>query len=269
MAKKVAFVTIHGMGDTKKNYHKALTDRLIAELGSARWDKIAFRSVYYQKFLQENQESYFSRVSDRLDWWKMRKFLLYGFSDAGGLEYSRTLPNSVYTKVQRRIFNTLGKLWSELGGSAPVVFIGQSLGCHVLSNYIWDASKYGNINYGIWGEDHSALSAAEIQFRQLRSLKVLVTTGCNMPLFLAGLNQNDIVPIARPNPEFVWENYFDEDDVLGWPLRELSNGYHDLVQDKEINSGGLFASWTPFSHQKYWTDKDVIRPLAAHLRAQL
>jgi hypothetical protein len=265
MAKKVVLMTIHGMGDTDADYFQKLKKRVKKELDTD-WDEVAFGSVYFQPLLQDNQEAYFARVRSRLDYRKFRKFILYGFSDAGGLEYSRTLPDSIYKEVQRTIFDALGDVWNNIDPAASVVFIAQSLGGQVLSNYIWDAAKYGTISYGIWGEDHSALPQDELAFRQLKSLDVLMTTGCNIPIFVAGLKRANIKPIAKPNPDFVWENYFDEDDILGWPLQDLSDEYDALVEDKEINAGGFLTSWTPLSHTKYWKDKDVINPLAEHLR---
>ncbi len=271
MTRKVAFLTIHGMGDTDEYYYKPLKKRLVKSLGD-NWDKVSFQSIYYQPLVQDNQEAYFNRVCKKLDWLKMRKFVLYGFSDAGGLEYSRNIPGSVYTKVQETIFEALGKAYNDVGPDGEVVLIAQSLGCQVLSNYIWDAAKpeSQNITHGVWGSDlWRELDQDELNFRRLKSLKVLITTGCNIPIFVAGLNRENITPIAAPNTQFIWENYYDDDDVLGWPLSELSEAYSDIVEDKEINAGGVFSRWTPFSHTKYWTDSDVIDPVSAHVKRLL
>ena len=62
---------------------------------------------------------------------------MFGISDAGSLEYSRTIPNSAYEKTQRRIFDALGRAYKAVETpQTPVVFIAQSLGGQVLSNYI-------------------------------------------------------------------------------------------------------------------------------------
>ena len=78
-------------------------------------------------------------------------------------------------------------------------------------------------------------------------------------MFVSGLDP--IEAIAKPNPDFSWHNYFDRDDVLGWPLSPLSTSYQEIVVDHEINAGGIFSSWSPWSHSKYWTDKQVLTPL--------
>ena len=180
------------------------------------------------------------------------KFLLYGISDAAGLEYSRTIPGSVYEKTQRRIFDVMGKAYQALGEQpAPVIMVAQSLGGQVISNYIWDAHKKpGPVKWGVWRHKHPDLSEDDKEFRRFRSLRTLFTTGCNIPIFVGGLAPNKIKPINKPNRNFEWKNYFDEDDVLGWPLQplNLNGGYSTLVEDVAINAGGFFTSWNPLSH---------------------
>lgn len=61
-------------------------------------------------------------------------------------------------------------------------------------------------------------------------------------------------------------NYFDRQDVLGWPLSPLSESYDDLVQDRQIDVGNYFSSWNPLSHLDYWGDKDFLEPLVDFLR---
>ena len=273
MAKTVAFLSLHGMGDTPEDYHEELRADISNRLGAGAWSKVHFDSIYYQDILQPHQEALFERVKNKIDYKKMRKFLLSGFSDAGGLEYSRQIPDSAYEKSQERIFDALGAAFAALGGiPGPVVFIAQSLGCQVLSNYIWDADRHNDPAgrpHGIWRHAHDGLDPAELDFRKLKSLRVFVTTGCNIPIFIGGLPYEEIHPFARRNPEFIWENYYDEDDILGWPLQELSDGYRALVKDIPVNVGGLFTSWNPLSHTKYWGDKDVQIPLTRHLEPLL
>lgn len=270
MSRKLAIITIHGMGDTSQNYYKSFKKRLVKKLG-AQWNNVSFHAVYYQHLLQENQIDYFDRVKTRLDWLKMRRFVLYGFSDAGGLEYSRTIPGSIYTQVQQTIFDTMRAAWNNVGPDGDIVFIAQSLGGQVLSNYIWDAdqSANGQVKHGLWSEDHTGIPTDELNFLKLKSLKVLITTGCNIPIFVAGLKRELIKPIRRADTGLVWENYFDEDDILGWPLCDLSDEYDELVTDVEIKAGGFLTSWSPISHVRYWTDKDVINPIVSHARRLL
>lgn len=270
MAKKVVLLTLHGMGDTKKSYHSDLVDGLKDRMGANAWSEIQFGSVFYSNVFQNAQEKLFKRVESKVDSKRLRRFLLYGFADAGGLEHSRTIKDSAYKKVQKIIFDEMGKAYAGLDDKAgPVVVIAQSLGCQVLSNYIWDAQHHAKRPPGIWETAHDDLDARELRFRKFKSLRVLTTTGCNIPIFVGGLPRSEIVPINAPNNKFIWENYYDEDDPLGWPLQALSDKYKVLVRDIDVNVGGILTSWTPFSHSKYWGDGDVQEPLSDHLLSLL
>jgi len=103
-------------------------------------------------------------------------------------------------------------------------------------------------------------------------MRFLATTGCNIPLFVAGRSR--VVPFAAPNDDFAWRNYYDEDDALGWPLRPLYDERAEIVTDVPVNaSGGLLgaltSSWNPLSHGNYWEDREVQRPVADALRGLL
>ena len=68
-----------------------------------------------------------------------------------------------------------------------------------------------------------------------------MTTGCNIPLFVAA--HDPVVPIDPPATGFEWHNYYDPDDVLGWPLAGLGDDYGRLVTDHPINAGGSVLDW--------------------------
>ncbi|MFQ5551086.1 MAG: hypothetical protein ACE5FJ_07615, partial [Gemmatimonadales bacterium] len=112
----------------------------------------------------------------------------------------------------------------------------------------------------------------------------LVTFGCNIALFSLAFEKSE--PIVLPGSAITkealraasrWLNYFDRDDVLGWPVRpiyeknrdDLSDRQRatvDRIEDREINVGTpLVQSATPWSHAGYWTDNDFTKPVAAHL----
>jgi len=78
--------------------------------------------------------------------------------------------------------------------------------------------------------------------------------------FPGGGLPSDVATKAR------WLNYYDKDEVLGYPLKPISQSYDALVnEDIEINVGGFGASFTPLSHTAYWTDNDFTKPVAKFL----
>ena len=110
----------------------------------------------------------------------------------------------------------------------------------------------------------------------METLAGLVTFGSNIPLFTLCLDE--IVAIQFPVPTLTgplraaarWLNFFDADDVLGYPLRPLSPTYHDAVSaDLQIDVGSPLRSWNPLSHEEYWTDNDFTAPVATLIRELL
>lgn len=145
------------------------------------------------------------------------------------------------------------------------MILAYSLGCHVLSNYIWD-SQQKDPSSGVWKHENiKALDNKEKSFLKLKSMSKLITIGCNIPVFVSGYK--DIEPFNKLNKNFKWINLYDKDDILGWPLKPLSKEYKDLVQDVAINANEnlkdlVFKSWNPLSHESYFGDKKVIQTVS-------
>ena len=279
---QVALITVHGMGETPPEYADALMDSVRARLGALA-DQAVMRSVYYQKILQDNQALVWDRTKSlstvRFD--ELRKFVLYGFGDAAGLENRKEIPGSVYELAQGEIARALMSAHALRPGM-PVVFLAQSLGCQVLSSYIYDAQKAAEgrpVGAGIWRNIDAwarqtyrrSLTASERSFLGAGSCAGLVTTGCNIPIFVAAHKEMHIIPIRPPTSLFKWINFYDPDDALGWPLQPLSAGYRTLVEDRVVNANDgvlsmVLKSWNPLSHNLYWRDDTVLDAVTAMLR---
>lgn len=283
MRKIAAFITIHGMGSTASNYSDEIISDLKQRLG-AQADALHFGSVYFQKILQDNEEYVWKKVEKRLKWDALRKFLLFGFADAAGLENGKESIDSVYAQAQILLAKELLNAYRAMNGKGKVVILAQSLGGHVASCYFWDAQQHasGKIpKVGIWQSpdtdvlafainNGTPFTAAELDFLRGKSLQVLNTTGCNIPIFVAAHLSKDILPI-KPNASFEWHNFYDKDDVLGWPLADLSDQYGTVVKDHVVNAGGgilgwILKSWNPMSHEQYWGDDEVLDTIEKQLR---
>lgn len=279
---QVALIAVHGMGETLPDY----ADGLMAQLRN-RLEKLAgqvvMRSVYYQGILHDNQRQVWDRTAatGQVRYAALRKFVLYGLGDAAGLENRKEIPGSVYELAQGEIAGAMLSAYA-VRPDMPVVFVAQSLGGQVLSSYLYDAQKAAAgraVGAGIWRNIDAwanaalgrPLTASERVFLGGGSCAGLVTTGCNIPIFVAAHKEMHIIPIAPPTSLFKWINFYDPDDVLGWPLQPLSPGYRALVEDRAINAGGgvgnlLARSWNPLSHASYWEDGAVLDAIAAMLR---
>ena len=268
MAKDVAIITLHGMGSTQTDYYRNLERKLRKVVGATTWDaRVHLQPVYYQDLLQGRQEDVWDDMDDEHDlrWDFLRQFMLFAFSDAASIEHSLQTPDqTLYKAVHQRIAEAFDKSFVELGNEAkPVILIAQSLGCEQASNYIWDAMTGKR-----FFEGPSTVSSELDAFRRLGSCTHFVTTGCNIPIFKSGLTTPEI--FARPRPDLVWHNYFDKDDVLGYPMRQMGAPFKvNWLLDHEISVGGFLTGWNPVSHLKYWTDKDLIRPVGDYIEGHL
>lgn len=275
MAAELALLIVHGMGDTAPDFHEELVVPLRTRLRGA-WDRIAWRPVYYAPVLQRNERAIFDRMRPQLRWEGLRELMLFGFSDAASLEHKKELALSPYWQTQRLILQHLDELFDELGGAAPLAIVAQSLGCQVMSNYIWDAQQ-ARAYAGIWSaplDDGVPSDSPRDRFRRMRSLRLLMTTGCNIPVFVAGHSAIEPIDRRKLAPGFRWINQFDPDDVLGWPLAQLSAPYAALVEDHAVNASGStllnrVKSLTPYSHTQYWSTDGVLDRIADALKEML
>lgn len=278
MAVELVILPVHGMGDTQAGFAGKLQKAVGRRLAPAQRAQVHWQPVFYQGVLQPNQRRMMQRMKTQadIDWIRLRRFLLSGFSDAATMESKPHLPNSVYHRVQAIILQALDDAWDAAGGRAvPVIVVAQSLGGQVISNYLWDAQARAP-RAGVFRRDRADRvggRAAQDRFRRLKSLRFLFTTGCNIPIFVAGLEADQIRPVivAGRGWNFRWENFYDPDDVLGWPLRPINAAYRQAVAaDHAINSGGgprsWLTSWSPMSHTGYWLDDDFLDPLEAAIK---
>jgi hypothetical protein len=272
MAHTIALLIVHGMGDTAPDFHDELVVPLRARLQGA-WDRIAWRPVYYQPVLKQNERTIFERMRPLLRWEGLRELMLFGFSDAASLEHKKELALSPYWQTQQLILQRLDELFDEAGAGAPLAIVAHSLGGQVISNYIWDAQQ-PRAYAGIWSsalDDGVPADAPRDRFRRTHSLQRLLTTGCNIPVFVAGHATIEPIDRRKLGAGFRWINQFDPDDVLGWPLAQLSAAYAALVEDQAVNASGdslagRILSLTPYSHMQYWRTDSVLDRIADSLR---
>ena len=111
---KLALLIVHGMGDTAPDFHDELIVPLRTRLQSA-WDRIAWRPVYYQPVLQQNERAIFEQMRPLLRWEGLRELMLFGFSDAASLEHKKELALSPYWHTQRLILQRLDEFFDEIG----------------------------------------------------------------------------------------------------------------------------------------------------------
>ncbi len=264
MTTKLAVAIIHGMGvNTRPGFADGLVADLRKHLTKAGKDatEVAFKSLYWADITQAPQEQYLkaARSAVPLDFISIREFIVGAFGDASAYQQTGDANNSTQALIHQRIEQQLNDLYvKQLGGnSVPLITIAHSLGCHIISNYIWDVQARNVALKHLSG------------FEKFWSHAGMITFGCNIPLFTFA--HRKVLPIEFPSPRLSpelkalarWYNYYDRDDVLGYPLKPLSKAYAKVVDaDIEVNVGGLLSSWNLTSHSHYWEDNSFTKPAA-------
>jgi pimeloyl-ACP methyl ester carboxylesterase len=259
MGADVGVLIVHGMGAQREDFADSLRERLTHELVRLDHDqnRVAWRSGFWAKDLEDREERLWSELAlDDLDWHSLRKFVVSVFGDAIAYQKATRGQRHIYATVHETIHSHLVALRRELEDrDKPLIVIAHSLGAHVISNFIWDARKEPHPNWS--------------SFEHLNTLVLFVTCGCNIPLFT--LAHDPVESIVFPPPELEerlrevakWVNFYDADDVLGYPLKGLSPSYNEAIAtDTEINVGRMWEGWNPLSHTRYWSDNDFTRPVA-------
>jgi len=278
MSQKIAVAIIHGIGEQDPNFAdgmaRELKDRFAREMGKKLKDpasELAILPVYWAPVLQGAEEELWKRMkrAGELDFTTLRRFLVDFAADAIAYQPTPT-DRRIYDGIHEKFAEILNGLATEAGQKAPLCVIAHSLGSVIASNYFYDLQH-----------PERSLIARNVKKRigntpleRGKTFALFYTLGS--PIAIWSLRYDNFgVPIAVPSPELSkyypnlkgeWVNFYDEDDVIGYPLKTLNTAYRKVIKaDRQINAGGLLSSWSPASHLGYWTDNDVTKPIAQEL----
>lgn len=275
MSERIAVAVVHGIGmqgpDFAARFQKKLNRQFAQELGREVQDpagEILIKPVYWAPALQNLQDELWRRLKKGGKHIKLRKFLIDFAADAFAYQ---PIPKdrTVYDSIHAIFAEALRGLAAEVGGKAPLCVIAHSLGSVIASNYFYDLQKGADMV-----SEPVREQIGDTPLERGETLSHFYTLGS--PIAMWSLRYTDFgVPIAVPSPklseyhprlEGEWVNFYDEDDVCGFPLKTLNRQYGERVKaDVTVNVGGLLISWNPASHLGYWEDNDVVRPIAKAL----
>ena len=154
-------------------------------------------------------------------------------------------------------------LKNELAENAPLIILAASMGTEIISNYIWDRQH---------ATDPDPFGNSP--FERFETLTGLFTLGNNFPIFAAAHDIDAMEPITFPPPNLapelsakaVWENYYDKNDSMGYPIRALNPKYAAAnVKDIQINVGNLLTFWNLLSHFGYWRSRKLAKRIAGYI----
>ncbi|MFC3883526.1 chemotaxis protein [Bacillus songklensis] len=268
--KQVAVAIIHGMGIQKEDYAEdmeVLLQQAFLEKAkpfvSGPFSPIVIESVYWAEIFGDREEELFQSlvINNHLRYKGLRRFVIQYLADVIAYQPVETAKHN-YHRVHQKLADVLRVLAGKAGHHAPLCVISHSLGSVIASNYFYDLQ----INQGNAQLPVSELSPLE----KGDSLALFYTLGTTLPLWSLRYDNFDRpiqIPSHKlhqyyPNLEGEWINFYDKDDILSYPLKQVSPEYNRAVnEDREINAGDIWKSWNPLSHSAYLTDKDVIEPI--------
>jgi hypothetical protein len=269
MSAQLGVVIVHGMGDQTTTFANALCEDLetrLADKGIAP-GRVSYCPLFWADVLEpaETELLATANAAGNLAWNDLRRFVVHNLADAVAYRRADDEAGAVYDRIHDVVRRKLRAAAADIGDDTPVVLLAHSLGGAIMSDYIWERQK--------------GAAAGEGKMERLVNLVGIVTFGCNIPLFTLALPK--VQPILLPSAELSpaldplrpiieWHNYYDPDDVLGWPLAQIYGPRDDgrpgpRILDFDINVGDWKSSWNPMCHAEYWTDRDFTGPVADHL----
>ncbi|MFD1218272.1 hypothetical protein [Microbulbifer celer] len=267
-----------GMGAVDERFAEPLFRSLAAALGDD-WSRVYTDTILCQSHLQPNIERLFEATQKRdMDYLRARKFMLYGLSEAASQLGDIQSRGGNYEKTQQAVYQTFERAAKEAGDTTPVILLSHSVGCTILSNYLWDAQR-STINHGIWrdgGPKGVHKGSAKDLFLRGKALSHWYTLGACAPLWHGAMPREQIQAVTSDTRgyNFRWKNFYHPDDLFGWPLKPLSPSYNQAVyRDFETRplSDWSATSWGPqlVAHDGYWQSEMVQQNLLQDIREML
>lgn len=283
MSQKIAVAVIHGIGEanpsfndkSSPNFTSGMAQKLRAQFAKLLKEderetnsQLEIEAVYWAPVLQDLQDELYKRlkVKERLSaFFGLREFIFHSLADSVGYQITSSAPDAdreIYDEVHKRFAATLSELAKNAGVNAPLCIIAHSLGSTIASNYVWDLQK-----------NLTRIDVGNTPLEKGETLTLFHTFGSQIA-FWSLRYRNFGTPITVPSPKLAqhypglnggWTNFYDRDDLLGYPIQTINDEYAKVVTDQEVNAGNLAKNWNPFSHNEYWTDDEVIKPIAQSL----
>lgn len=265
---QVAVAVIHGMGVRDPHFDEGLKQGVFTEIQKEGLDpqNIHWKPIYWKPVIEKAEDDYWNHIQAPLKadvWNGLRYFVVNALGDAAGYHGTNKKGHSAtYHAVQGVIRKDIRALSQTAGGNCPLIVMAHSLGGIMITDYIWDIQNPAKKKY----VKLKGLSA----FEKFETLAGVVTFGSNISLFTFAYNP--VQPIEFPyglygkDPRCQWLNYYDPNDVLGFPLKGLNKDYAKTVtQDIQVKVGGIPLQWTPISHLRYWTDPAFVKPVSGFI----
>lgn len=237
-------------------------------------EQLAHEVVDWYGPLQEQQEIVLQRIKKagiRLKSKLTRQLIITNIGDLINYGGKPGFPHYGYDETHKKVHKTMMSLKNQLPENAPLLIIATSMGTEIINDYILDRQKAAREQ-----EDDPMGNSP---FERFETLTGLFTLGNNLPIFAASYHVDEIRPIEFPSPNLspdlgevaVWENYYDKNDSMGYPLKPLNRYFEQqsFLKDIRINTGGPFSFWNFLSHFGYWRSRRLVKRMASYIEVVL
>lgn len=301
----IAVIFVHGIFAQDINFAEPMRNRLLKLLPNDLRRFVTFRSIFWASSVRDHQRDFMDRVRTNVQditdnrW---RRYLIEGLGDAAAYQKTRHREHSIYFKVQNSVTEKLIELDMPGHERRPLIFVGHSLGSHIISSFAWDLNKLKQrTETDIRSETDEDVKNLWRQlqpphatpFRRLDTFAGFVTLGSNMPLFTFPFGPEYVFPISSApkapkdlKPAFPgadlpssvrerarWLNFFSKRDLLGFPLKPLYEPHSETpyLQDVCVRTESLISRAVPYlsyysAHSRYWTNPTVLEMTSKLIR---
>ncbi|MBD0336413.1 MAG: hypothetical protein ICV62_13060 [Cyanobacteria bacterium Co-bin13] len=279
MAQKIAIAVIHGIGQANPefadrqspNYASGIAARLQQEMIRLLPQvpdadlQLIVEPMYWAPVVQKPQDELFERlqIRQRLSrFFGLREFIFHSLADSIAYQPIADPEEQIYEDIHSRFAETLGRLTDQAGEQAPLCVIAHSLGSAIASNFLWD------LQHG-----RRPTIARDNPLERGDTFSLFYTLGSQIPFWSLRF-RNFGTPIQVPSPQLPriypnlqgqWLNFYDRNDLLGYPIEGINEEYRQVVKDREVKVGNLLTGWNTLSHNEYWRSPAVIKPIAEGL----
>jgi pimeloyl-ACP methyl ester carboxylesterase len=284
MSESIAVAIVHGSGQKDPDFADEIIDKLERMFPALlppekREDaNLEIEPVYWADLPREREEDIWQRVRDSgpMDQLGLRRYIFNLAGDTLAYQPSQGR-RDLYVAVHEVMAEAFEKLADRAGPEAPLCVLSHSMGTIVTHNYLYDMQD-GTEGVIVDDEAESALPQPETPLERGETLSLFVTYGS--PLAIWRLRFGDDYKSIRfpgsaaeelyPELEPRWLNVYDADDVIGYPISQLTDSYAEMaeegyLEDRQRNVGAFWKSWNPLSHKGYFRHDDSLEELAGYL----
>ncbi|MBI3610913.1 MAG: hypothetical protein HY204_09470 [Nitrospirae bacterium] len=259
---------IHGMGDQPKDFSRGFQKELLAKFKTALDDlakdyslskftalePLNFIPGWWAPVMNVTQKELEKRIYKK----KIPFLREFGMSFMGDVVAYQGRP--VYNEIHRVLAESLRARLKT--GSGHLTILAHSLGSVIASDFVYDHT----IKIGKTFKD--GFGVAFSNFFTLGSPLVLYAMRSSHPDEFSPAKVLDHFdrPVRVESENGFWLNLFDDDDIIGYPIKRINRFYQEAVTaDLAVDVGDLLTRWNPLSHAYYWDNGGASKIIAGKL----